>query len=99
MRRIYDRATDEPIYDPDEEVPTNAVVIVDGCFLLREELLKYWTVAVYLDVGEFEWIRRDTSRDVERLDGLEEVVHRVAHMAGLTAQEARLGHGSLGLVK
>jgi uridine kinase len=50
QRRVFDHRTDAPIAAPVEEVPVNAVVIVEGMFLHRDELVTRWDWSVFLDV-------------------------------------------------
>lgn len=76
VRRIYDRKADAPVDAPVEEVPADGVVIVDGCFLLRRQLREYWSLGVFLVVGEEQRLRRAQSRDRTRLGGSEGVVTR-----------------------
>lgn len=45
-------------------VPLDAVLIVEGVFLLRPELRSLWDLAVYLEVPESVTLARATSRDV-----------------------------------
>ncbi len=51
IRRIRDPSTDEPVYVPAEQVPEDAVVIVDGPFLLRKALRGYWSLGVLLEAA------------------------------------------------
>jgi uridine kinase len=53
VRRIRDPSTDDPVYVPAEQVPENAVVIVDGPFLLRKALRGYWSLGVLLETAPF----------------------------------------------
>jgi uridine kinase len=46
-------------------VPTRAVLVVDGVFLLRPELRGLWTISVYLRVSAQESLRRAHGRDLE----------------------------------
>jgi uridine kinase len=46
-------------------VPTRAVLVVDGVFLLRPELRELWTLSVYLRVSAQETLRRAQRRDLE----------------------------------
>ena len=62
-RRMFDHRTDAPIDAPVEEVPGNAVVIVEGMFLHRDELVDRWDWSVFLDVPFAETARRMARRD------------------------------------
>jgi uridine kinase len=75
-RRIFDRASDTPIREPKEHVPPDAVVIVDGAFLLSRQLRPYWTLSIVLKVQEAEILRRAQVRDSDRLGGIGGVIER-----------------------
>jgi uridine kinase len=57
VRRIYDTETDTPVDSPAEQVPDGAIVVVDGCLLLRTALRSYWTLGVLLEVAEDQEVR------------------------------------------
>jgi uridine kinase len=50
-RRAFDHATDLPVAAQVEDAPANAVLVLDGLFLHREQLLDWWDVSVFLDVA------------------------------------------------
>lgn len=62
-RRVFDHRTDSPAAAPVEEVPVDAVVIVEGMFLHRDELVTRWDWSVFLDVPFTETVRRMAQRD------------------------------------
>jgi uridine kinase len=62
-RRMFDHRTDSPVDAPVEEVPVNTVVIVEGMFLHRDELVNRWDWSVFLDVPLIETVRRMAHRD------------------------------------
>lgn len=62
-RRVFDHRTDTRIDAPLEEVPMDAVVIVEGMFLHRDELAEHWDWSVFLDVPFIESVRRMSERD------------------------------------
>jgi uridine kinase len=57
-------------------VPTRAVLVVDGVFLLRPELRQLWTLSVYLRVSAQETLRRALHRDLELFGSADEVQRR-----------------------
>lgn len=63
QRRVFDHRADSPMAAPAEEVPVNAVVIVEGMFLHRDELVTRWDWSVFLDVPFTETARRMAQRD------------------------------------
>ncbi len=62
-RRFFDHRADTPVDDAVEEVPVTAVVIVEGMFLHRDELVDRWDWSVFLDVPFAETARRMAHRD------------------------------------
>ncbi len=48
--RAFDLRTDSPLNDDPVAVPPQAVVIVEGMFLHRDELFEHWDLSVFLDV-------------------------------------------------
>lgn len=62
-RRVFDHRTDCPTHAPVEEVSVDAVVIVEGMFLHRDELVDRWDWSVFLDVPFTETARRMAHRD------------------------------------
>jgi uridine kinase len=67
-------------------IPAESALVFDGIFLLREELRRYWTVAVFLDVSPDVSLRRGVARD-GRLFGSETEAERRYVMRYLPAQE------------
>jgi uridine kinase len=62
-RQVFDHRADAPIDAPVEQVPIDAVVIVEGMFLHRDELAHRWDWSVFLDVPFAETARRMAQRD------------------------------------
>lgn len=61
--RAFDLATDSPVEDGPVVVPPGAVVIVEGMFLHRDELVDEWDVSVFLDVPFAVTVSRMSGRD------------------------------------
>lgn len=57
-------------------VATNAVLLLDGVFLLRPELRGLWDLSIYLHVPESVTLARALQRDLTRFGGEENVRHR-----------------------
>jgi uridine kinase len=57
-------------------VPTRAVLVIDGVFLLRPELRELWTLSVYLRVSPEETLRRGHRRDLGLFGSAEEIERR-----------------------
>ena len=62
-RRVFDHRADAPVDAQVEQVPVDAVVIVEGMFLHRDELVARWDWSVFLDVPFVETARRMAHRD------------------------------------
>jgi uridine kinase len=50
------------------EAPANAVLLFDGVFLLRPELIQYWDFSIFLDVDFCVSVPRAVQRDVSNGD-------------------------------
>ena len=45
---VFDEPSDSPVHEPLVPVPPHAVLVFDGLFLHRPELVAYWDVSVFL---------------------------------------------------
>ncbi len=61
--RLFDHRTDTFVAAEEVEVPADAVVIVEGLFLHRDELVRRWDLSVFLEVPVSESVRRMARRD------------------------------------
>jgi uridine kinase len=77
-RRVFDFRTDEPAAAPTETAADNAILILDGVFLLRRELIDLWDFSVFVAVPFAETQRRAVTRDQVLLGDEEAVRHRYA---------------------
>lgn len=77
-RRVFDFRTDEPAAAPTEVAPANAVLVFDGVFLLRRELIDLWDFSIFVAVPFSETQRRAAARDVALFGSEEAVLHRYA---------------------
>ncbi len=66
--RVFDLHSDEPVRDAPAVAPIDAVLLVDGVFLLRPELNDLWDFRVFVEVDGGEALKRALIRD-ERLFG------------------------------
>lgn len=73
----FDLDADQPIDQTPRTAPPDAVLIVDGTFLQREELAPAWDYVIFLDVPEDVATARGVARDAESLGG--EAAARQAH--------------------
>ena len=62
-RAVHDVDSDEAIEDNDEFAPPGTLLVIDGIFLLREELRAVWDYSIFLDVAFAVSIPRGAARD------------------------------------
>lgn len=60
---VFDYRADAPVDAEPVAVPSDAVVIVEGMFLHRDELAGRWDLSIFLDVPFAETARRMAQRD------------------------------------
>jgi uridine kinase len=77
-RRVFDLRTDESVIAPTETAAANAILVLDGVFLLRRELIDTWDFSVFMAVPFAETQRRAATRDLALLGHEEAVRHRYA---------------------
>ena len=63
VTRVHDVATDRPVEETPAAVPGLGVLVVDGLFLQRPELVGAWDLVVYLDVPDELGLVRVEERD------------------------------------
>lgn len=69
VTRTHDLLTDETVTDPPQEAPPDAVILVDGSFLQRPELLPHWDVRIFVDTSPEVAAARSARRDADLLGG------------------------------
>jgi len=75
-RAVFDFRTDSPVDSPVEDVAPDAVLIVDGIFLLRPELLAGWDYRVFVEVDFDVALARALTRDLVLFGSAEAVEER-----------------------
>ena len=60
---IYDRRTDTPVSPPVTAAPADAVLLFDGVFLMRPELLDRWDLRIFVSTTFQETVARATVRE------------------------------------
>jgi uridine kinase len=83
---VFDVAGDRPARVEAVQVASDAVLVVDGVFLLRPELLPRWDVRVHLHVPPETTVARALVRDSDLMGGADEVRLRYSERY-LPAQE------------
>lgn len=61
-KAIFDWETDQPVDSGTEVAPNDAILVMEGIFLFRPELVPYWDLKIYID-ADFEV---SLQRNVER---------------------------------
>lgn len=64
---VFDYLSDLSVEVTESIAPDDAVLVFDGVFLLRPELVSAWELVVFLEIGEEEILRRAMLRDSARL--------------------------------
>jgi uridine kinase len=62
-RAVFDYRNDSPVHLPEEAVPADAILLFDGVFLHRRELVSFWDATIYLDVPFEITVCRAAGRD------------------------------------
>lgn len=69
--KVFDHATDSELLSPIKKATEDAIIIVDGVFLYKQDLVNYWDLKILLDTGDETVIERGARRDAERLGSYE----------------------------
>ena len=64
----FNLTDDAPTHEAWYESPVNAILLFDGVFLLRPELIQYWDFSIFLDVDFSISVPRAVLRDVSSGD-------------------------------
>ncbi len=73
---VFDRLRDTPINIPPHQSPETAILVLDGVFLFRPELNRYWDFRIFINVKFEEAMKRVCERDLELLDSAEAIRER-----------------------
>lgn len=72
----FDYRQDQPLTMAQEKAAENAILIMDGIFLLRKELVDFWDLRLFLDVDFSQSVPRGAARDAELFGSLEKAKQR-----------------------
>jgi uridine kinase len=75
-RRVFDFGADEPVAAPVEVAPSNAVLVFDGVFLQRDELIDLWDFSAFVSAPFAETQRRAAVRDAVLFGSEDKTLHR-----------------------
>lgn len=85
-RAVYDKRTDTALSEPVTTAPADAVLIFEGVFLLRPELIDRWDLTIYVSTGFEETIVRARERDESLYGSSDEVERRFRSRYGPSQQ-------------
>jgi uridine kinase len=77
-RRVFDYRTDSPVSAPLETAAPDAILLFDGVFLLRPELIDSWDFSIFVAVPFAETRRRAIERDGAAFGSEDAARHRYA---------------------
>lgn len=90
---VFDLKNDRQMTKPEKTAPEDAILILDGIFLLRPDLISYWDLTIYLDVHFRNSSARGIARDSRYLGSIDEAQkkYQARYVPGqmLYLQEAR----------
>ena len=72
-RAVFDVQTDTPLSMKEEEAPANAILLLDGVFLLRPELDPWWDYRIFVSVDFDVALQRASARDQHLFGSPEDV--------------------------
>jgi uridine kinase len=75
-RRVFDVRRDEPFEAEVERVLPGSILIFDGVFVLRRELVHHWDFSIFVAVPFVETKRRAVERDLELFGSVEATADR-----------------------
>lgn len=73
---VYDRGRDTTRFNPVRTAPADAILIFEGVFLLRPELIDQWDLSIFVSVAFEEIVDRARKRDLAAYGTLDEVERR-----------------------
>jgi uridine kinase len=73
---VYDLDTDTAVSQPATTAPADAVLLLDGVFLLRPELIGRWDLSIFVSAAFEQTLDRARIRDLARLGSTAEVERR-----------------------
>ncbi len=73
---VFDYRIDTEVNVPGKKADRDAILIMDGIFIFRPELLNYWDIKIFLDVGFDVTVQRAIKRakDKESFDSEQEII-------------------------
>ncbi len=75
-RAIFDSELNKPTDCPWVEVAPDSILVFEGLFLHRPELIEFWDFSIFLKVEEHMALTRASERDLALFSSLEELEHK-----------------------
>ncbi len=75
-KKIFDFKIDSRINSSLESANKNAILLMDGVFLFRPELVEYWDLKIFLDVDFEITVKRASKRDGYYLGSEQEIIKK-----------------------
>lgn len=76
---VFDYLTDSEARTAIQEAEVNAILLFDGVFLLRSELVEYWDFTIFVEAAFEITLARAEQRDAVLFGSVEEVRRRYEH--------------------
>ncbi len=70
--KIFDQPTDSDMISDDKKADNSSIIVIDGVFLFKKDLVKYWNLKILLETNDEILIERGASRDAKRIGGYED---------------------------
>lgn len=65
--KVFDHSTDKNMVAEDQKADSNAIVIIDGVFLFKKDLVDFWNLKILLETSDEIVIERGARRDELRI--------------------------------
>lgn len=76
VRAVFDYRTDSEVQIPIQVAEADAVLLFDGVFLLRSELMEYWDYTIFVEAAFEVTLARAERRDAVLFGSVEEIRRR-----------------------
>jgi uridine kinase len=86
QQAVYDRGTDTALSPPVTAAPADAVLLFDGVFLMRPELIERWDLRIFVSAAFEETLDRARTRDQAVYGSVTEVERRFHKRYGPSQQ-------------
>ena len=74
--KIFDQSTDREMISDDQKANDDAIVIIDGVFLFKKDLVNYWSLKILLETSDSILIERGATRDANRIGSYKEALKK-----------------------